>query len=152
MSSVLELGNVALPTQTEVDLLTNEELLAEWYALCELKVKVDPIFIAEKMMRDVIVARFFPDKPEGTTNYDLGDKWQLKCTVQYKREILDEVLPAVMAELHARGISTESLIKFEPKLDTRAYKAQNAEVTALLDTAIVTKPQSPQVTIKQSRR
>jgi hypothetical protein len=99
-----------------------------------------------------VADRFFPAAEEGTNKRELENNFTLKCVVQYKREVQPEVLPAVTLQLEELGIASESIFRFVPTLDVRAYKAQPSAVQRIIEEALVVKPQSPQVEIVKKRR
>lgn len=123
-----------------------EALLTEWAAAVKAAAAAKPAIEAEQEIRKKVFTAFFPAPVEGTNQYGLTHGWTLKATHKIDRKVDGDAWPAVKEKLLEIGVVADPLVTFEPKLDTKAYKALltiNAAAGKVMDTALTIKPGSP---------
>ena len=121
--------------------------LGEWYKSVQEAAAVKPIIENEQALRKEVMGLFFPTPVEGTNTVDLEGGWKLKGVHKLDRKVDEAALEAVMKKLREEyQYNADTLIKQEPKLDTKAYKALvtiNPEAAKAFEEALTIKPGSP---------
>lgn len=120
-------------------------LLQNWNTAVAQVAAVKPLITQEQELRKAVMAEFFPEPKEGVNNLDMGQGWTLKGTYKVDRKVDEAVLPAVQEQLRELGVNADTLVKYEPKLATAAYRALSEQARLVFDTALTIKPGSPTV-------
>lgn len=143
--------------------------LAEWFALkARIAAECAPLVEQERAKRARLFAHFFPTPVEGTNTFVLPDGYRVKGTYPIERKVdqalvdtlrglrLQDLPPELVDELHidraqhqpdelvvkALMLSLDGLLAYEPKLQTKPYRALTAEQTKLFDRCLTSKPGS----------
>lgn len=106
--------------------------LMAWREIAEI---LKSFKVVESQLRTEMVAHFFPNPKEGTTNYALGNDWKVTCKQPITRKCDEAVFDAVFKEL-PRGFKGQ-LIKFKPELVVSAYRKLSDEHKAIFDEALI---------------
>jgi hypothetical protein len=149
----LEMPDIVNRETGEVVTLTDEQLaekreetLVTWYHAVEEALTAKSIIENEQALRKEVASLFFLDPQEGTNTYDLPAGYKLKLTHKIDRKVDEAALEAVKVQLKEINISIDTLIKYEPKLETKTYKGLkqvNAEAAKVFEQALIVKPASP---------
>lgn len=126
--------------------LTQEhfELLEEWRLLVTYLATVKPNIDREKELRAQIVAGFFPKPKEGVNDLKLDENWLLKATCKIDRKINIETFKTVSDQLlKEHKINSETLVKQDPVLIIKNYKALTEGQKRVFDQTLTIKPASP---------
>jgi hypothetical protein len=119
-------------------------LLKEWTELKQrIETECKPLIEQEMALRKTIFTQAFPKPTEGTNSEDLPEGWVIKGVYKLERKIDPDVLPAIRAELQKQEVNLDTLIRWKPELETKAYKALNETARAIFDNALTIKPSSP---------
>lgn len=138
-------------TPEYVATLGQQELLDLWYASVQKLERAKEIVAEEQMLRRGVVSMFFPVTTEGTVDVPLSGGYVLKAATQFRREVDKAAYIAIHEELRAVGVP-DTVIRWEPELDTKAYKALTGDALALMNTVVTTKPGFPAVSIVLPKR
>lgn len=125
------------PTATMADIIAWNKSKEE---LAILKAK-------ESALRKKVIAGYFPDARVGTNKHPLEQGWELKYTRSLDRKVDEAVLALMRSSLEAKGISVDRLVKYEPKLDGRAYNALGEASKLEFDQVLIIKDSSPTLEI-----
>lgn len=145
-----------------------KERLAQWFELCKrIEAECKPLIETERKMRAELFAEMFPAPKEGTNTFDLGDGFEVKGKYPIERKVdpavvdtlrtlrLGDLPPNLLAMVHPVGeydpamlvterlaLNIDSLLKWEPKLETKPYRELTAEQVAIFDRCLTSKPGS----------
>ncbi len=134
--------------QVPVDEITGQDLV-DWY---NKKAELNKLKFEELTMRQRIARVMFPNPKEGTNNHALPDGAVLKMVAPIDRKVDAAVFAALQIEFHKRGIQTEELVEWEPKLKVGVYKKLPDEQKSFFDQCVTAKPGSPQLSIEIPKR
>lgn len=140
--------------------LTRDQLLLQWQ---EAKTAADLAVAAERELRKAIFLMAFSNPKEGMNSLDLGqygdEKWALKCELPYDYKLANKegetgrALHAI-SELTAEGrFLAERLVRWQPELSVREYRALPPAPKSIIDRVLTIKPASlPQMKIEKVKR
>lgn len=104
----------------------------------------------EMDLRKRIYAHYFPAPKEGTNNHSLAEGYLLKAQRKIDRKVNQEDLLALASEggpfLQA-GIDANSLIRWVPELEIKAYRALPDDKRIIFEQCLTIKDGSPQLDI-----
>lgn len=103
------------------------------------------LIVEERQLRQEVFALAFPTPKEGANSGELPEGWTLKGTLKIDRKIDEAALPQVLTQLRTLGYNPDPVVKYEPKLVTKDYKAMPDEVRKVFDTALTIKPALPTI-------
>jgi hypothetical protein len=106
-----------------------------------------PLAAAEKLLRMRCFKGFFPEPKEGTNSYALSGGYVLKATYKVKRDVDDVLLANGLQVLREAQIATDSLFRYKPALEVKAYRGYTAEQIHLIDQFLIIKPETPEMEI-----
>lgn len=132
--------------------LTQQQLLDLWYASVQALEKAKELVAEEQMLRRGVASMFFPEAKEGTTDVPLSDGYVLKATVQYRREVDKAAFLALRDELQQAGVNPDTVVRWEPELETKEYRTLAGDALALLNTVVTTKAGLPAIAIVLPKR
>ena len=126
------------------------EMLAEWE---QVKKQKDELAIRESALRRSLCLQFFDSPKEGTNTFALKpeDGWNLKMTHVIDRKVDEAVLENIKKDLLEKGIPVDSLVRYKPDLNVRAYKSLTDEQRKFFDQVLTIKDGSPQLKIEQNK-
>lgn len=159
-SDLSQLAVLSQITEEQAASLDSSTLLERWYALQQAWTTVQRIRDAELSLRKVVAGRFFPQPKEGTNRSPLEGGYDVKLVQTFDRSV-DETVPQVFPRLREMGVSVDKLFPLVPRLSLTEYRKlveQNTEdgkpneLLMFVDSFIVTKPGSPQITIVKAKR
>lgn len=141
--------------------------LGMWFKLrTRIAAECKPLVEQESEWRKRLFAYFFPAPKEGTNSYTLPDGHVLKGTYPVDRKVdtqtvlslrglrVSDLEPALAASLglaqvppetlvaEAMRLNVDSLLSWEPKLQTKPYRELTAEQRAIFDRCLTIKPGS----------
>lgn len=145
-----------------------KDKLATWYALCKrIADECKPLIEQERAMRAELFAELFPTPQEGTNTYDLGDGYEVKGKYPIERKVdatvletlrtlrLGDLPPNLLAMVHPAGeydpnmlvttrlsLNLDTVVKWEPKLETKPYRELTDEQRAIFERCLTSKPGS----------
>lgn len=145
-----------------------KEKLAAWFALCKrIEAECKPLIEQERTMRAELFATLFPAPKEGTNTYDLGDGYEVKGKYPIDRKVdatvldtlrtlkLRDLSPQLLAMVHPVGeydpdmlvttrlsLNLDTVVKWEPKLETKPYRELTDEQRAIFERCLTSKPGS----------
>ena len=128
------------------DAMTVEQLADAW-----LKArKAAKEWVAfENALRQKMVARMFADPKKGTNKYTLSDGRIVKLMHQVTTKLDGgQAHVDVIRDLIADGVLPKILLKAKYELAETVYKTLSDEQKLVLADYVVTKPESPQVTLE----
>lgn len=140
-----------LITPEYIATLGKQELLDLWHASVQELEKAKELQATEQMLRRGVVSMFFPAPKEGTNDVELSAGYVLKASVQYTRKVDKAGLLSIQEDLRNLGVP-DTVIRWEPELDTKQYRTLTGNALALLNTVVTTKPGLPQVEIVLPKR
>lgn len=111
------------------------------------KDQADMLAEQEMKLRKELFAEVFPEPKEGVNHFELGNGYKLDGDYKINRNMDEAALPAVLAELRARQVNTDTLVKYKPSLSISAYKALPDDMRLLFDQCLEIKPGSPSLKI-----
>ena len=118
--------------------------LAQWTALKgRIAAECAPLVAEEMTLRKELFTLLFPSPVEGTNTADIEAGWKVKGTYKLDRKLDAAALPAVLEELRKQDVVADALIKYVPELNTKDYKALNADNRKIFEQAMTIKPASP---------
>lgn len=127
-----------------------KSILAKILRWSILKVEMAKLKAEESELRKLFLGHYFSKaKEEGTTREQLPDGYALKAEFGLDRKIDETVLPGVLARISEA--SRADLIKYEPKLNLKAYRALSKEDRLIMDEALIIKPSSTQLTLEEPK-
>ena len=115
----------------------------------ELRARLDSLNVAERQLRSTIAHEAFAEVPrplgslEGTHTLDLGAGWKLKAGFKIKREVDEATLPDIKVRLQQQLINPDTLFRYKPALNVKAYRQLTAEAQKLVDSALEIRPELP---------
>lgn len=120
------------------------ELLKQWAEQKDKLATICAPIVAEEMrLRKLVFAIAFPSPVEGTNDVDIPNGWKIKGTYKLDRKLDEAALPIALAELRKQNVVTETLIRYKPEIETKAYKALSDANRMILEQAMTIKPASP---------
>jgi len=127
-----------------------EAKLREWH---ELKAQAAAATKREQEMRRELFAEAFPDPTEGSKHnkLEIGDGFILQGDYKINRT-LDKAALSELAKAEETAAIVDATVNYEPKLDTRAFKALLPDAKAAISEMVVEKPGTPSLTIVQPKR
>lgn len=136
---------VKLPSNT----LTEEEkyeLLFRWYeAQQELKKKQ----AQERILRETVVAQFFPDGlDEGTNNVKLKTNDVLTVVQPINRKVDKAIYSTLLPQMVEAGIDVNEVVETKVELRVGNYRKLTPKQLAVFDECVTSTNGSPQVSIK----
>ena len=147
MKQVEDTQTQELPLDTPVVEETKEQLAARWHLALLATEAAKKVIAEESDLRKKVFALYFPAPTEGTNTVEFAGGWKLKGTYKLDRKVDEAALPAIFQALRDMyQVDAGLIVKPEPKLDTKAYKALrdiNPEAAKLFETCLTIKPQSP---------
>lgn len=139
-------------TPEYVATLGKQELLDLWYASVQALEKAKEIMATEQMLRRGVASMFFPESKEGTSDVELTGGYVLKATVQYRREIDKAAFLAIQDELRQAGVNPDTVVRWEPELETREYRKLTGDALNLFNSVVTTKAGLPSIAIVLPKR
>jgi hypothetical protein len=95
-------------------------------------------------LRKSLFASTFPDHTAGTRYYDLPDGSRVKGVARMTYNIDEASLGTALQALRDKGLTTaDSLVRYKPSLEKKAYDRLTQEEKKLFNVAVITKPGSP---------
>lgn len=132
-----------------VDLL---EKMRVWNdAVAQVENIAKPLIATEMALRKELFAMAFPSPKEGTNDLALPNGWKAKAVYKLDRKLDEAALPAVMDALRKLDVIAESLVRYKPELDTKAYKALSDANQAIFNQCLTIKPASPSLELIQPK-
>ncbi len=125
----------------------NEELsnkLAQWAAASENQKYWQEL---ERKLRKEIFDELFPKPKEGTNRAELGMGYNLVATYPIDRKVDLTSYTAISEQFEENKIPS-NIIKYEPKLEVKVYKAMTGQQQLFFDQALIIKPGSIQMKIE----
>ena len=139
-------------TPEYVATLNAQQLLDLWYASVQKLEVAKEIVAEEQMLRRGVASMFFPEPKEGTNDVDLTGGYVLKATVQFRREIDKAAFLALRPELERAGVNPDTIVRWEPELETKEYRTLTGDALALFNTVVTTKSGLPSISIVLPKR
>lgn len=99
----------------------------------------------ERRLRQEVFAAAFPTPKEGTNNAELPGNWKLTAKLPINRSIDLALLPAAFAQIRGMGVNPDPVVKYNPEVVMKEYKALPPEARLIFDTALTIKPGMPQM-------
>lgn len=124
------------------------DLLTQWQALVAKIAAAKALVEQEQELRKAIFALAFPKPEEGTQRMDLGEGWKLKAVHKVDRKLDEAALPAVLKQLRARKVAVDELVTYKPSLCVSIYKALPADLRAIMDEVVTSKPAMPSLEVE----
>lgn len=118
-------------------------LLEEWWKSVQAMTAAKALIDREQMLRKLVFAEFFPAPVEGTNKIDIENGWQLKAVHKLDRKIDEAALPSTLDALRKKGISADSLVRYKPEIQIKAFKGLTKEDRDIFSACLTTKPGSP---------
>jgi hypothetical protein len=119
------------------------ELLQGWLDAVKALAPLKAAASLEMVLRKSVIATLFPTPKEGTNTLVLEAGFKLKAVLPIDRKIDITVASSLREALEKMNVKLDNLIKWEPKLDTKAYKELTEEQREAFDSCITSKPGSP---------
>lgn len=122
------------------------EKLQEWQQAVIDAAGAKALIEREQTLRKEVAELFFPAPVEGTNAFELNAGYKLKLTYKLDRKLDEAALPAVMERVRGMQVNTDELLKFEPTLVLKSYRALmqlHPEAAKVFDEALTIKPASP---------
>lgn len=134
-----------------------------------LTTQLEPLVEQERSLRSQIISKAFPllcddcrthmdatgtaeHHPsacgcgkEGVNYLDLPAGWRLRGTVVIDRKVDEAALGAVEVELQKMLINPDTVFRWKPEVQTKAYKDLPVEIRHIVDQALIIKPGSPKL-------
>ncbi len=101
----------------------------------------------ERKLRKEIFDEFFPNPKEGTNRAELMMGHSIVATYPIDRKVDLTSYTAISEQFEENKIPI-NIVKYEPKLDVRVYKAMTGQQQLFFDQALIIKPGSIQMKIE----
>lgn len=151
-----------------------DQLLTQWHAkvasIAAIDVERDPLVAEERALRAKIVSLLFPlmtreclefmnehdtdeHRPdckcgrEGVNYFPLPKEHRLKGTVVVERKVDESSVDACKVELQKMLINPDTIFRYKPELQVKAYKELPAAARKVVDTTLIIKPGSPKLEV-----
>lgn len=118
--------------------------IAQWTAVAEQQKHFQEL---ERKLRKEIFDELFPKPKEGTNRAELGMGYSLVATYPIDRKIDLTSYTAISGQFEENHIPS-NIIKYEPKLEVKVYKAMTGQQQLFFDQALIIKPGSIQMKIE----
>lgn len=129
----------------------DHELLRQWHEAASRAEAAKLIIAEERELRKKVFGVLFAAPCEGANTLELGNGWELKGVYKLSRTVDEAALGDVFRQLHEAGVNADLLIKWRPELVQRHYRQLTEEQRQIMDQALIIKPDSPVLELKEPK-
>lgn len=137
-------------TNNDLNAMSRDQLLVLWN---NLKETLETVKKNEMELRKYIVAREFPKAEEGTNSVQIGNGYELKCTLKfsYNLDNKDDKVNLALDEIAKTGnegtFIAERLVSWKPNLSVKEYRELEPQYKKIIDKVLTIKDAAPTLTI-----
>jgi hypothetical protein len=125
--------------------MTFEAAVAQWQSL---KRQISSLAEQEMILRLHVFSAAFKTPVEGINLLTMADGAKLKATYPINRKVDGALWLPVRAELIAKGVLADDIVKYHPELSIGTYKKLPADIRRKVDRAITAKPGTPSLKVE----